>query len=86
MDSIAAKDNAEALAEMVVMEQLLNNMPVELQVWIRQRKPKTVEEAATQADDYVLACQRMKKALPSSSSGRQDAMNVESWGMLVRMC
>ena len=59
--TVAAKDNEETLAEMVVMEQLLNNMPVELQVWIRQRKPKTVKKAATQADDYVLAHQGMKK-------------------------
>ena len=56
-----AKDNIEELVEILVMEQLLSDMPRELQVWIRQKKPKTVDEAATQADDYVLARQGMKK-------------------------
>lgn len=56
-----AKDSIEKLAEMLVMEQLLNDMLKELQVCVRQKKPKTVEGAATQADDYVLARQGMMK-------------------------
>uniref|UniRef100_A0A1X7VA14 SCAN box domain-containing protein n=1 Tax=Amphimedon queenslandica TaxID=400682 RepID=A0A1X7VA14_AMPQE len=50
-----AKNNPEELAEITVMEQLQNNMPRDLQVWICEKKPKTVVEAVTQADDYVLA-------------------------------
>lgn len=49
------------LTEIMVIEQLLNNMPMDLQVWVRQKKPKTVEEAGTQADDYVLARQGVKR-------------------------
>lgn len=43
------------------MEQLLNDIPKELQVWVRQKKPTTVEEAAMQANDYVLAWQGTRK-------------------------
>lgn len=31
----STKDSVELLTEMMVTEQLLNNMPVELQVWVR---------------------------------------------------
>uniref|UniRef100_A0A1X7U211 RNA-directed DNA polymerase n=1 Tax=Amphimedon queenslandica TaxID=400682 RepID=A0A1X7U211_AMPQE len=57
----SAKDSVAELTELVVLEQLLNTMPTELQVWIREKKLKTVEEAATQADDYLLARQGMRK-------------------------
>uniref|UniRef100_A0A1X7TB93 CCHC-type domain-containing protein n=1 Tax=Amphimedon queenslandica TaxID=400682 RepID=A0A1X7TB93_AMPQE len=56
-----AKDNPEELAEIMVMEQLQNNMQGDLQVWIREKKTKTVVEAATQAGNYVLAPQGMRK-------------------------
>uniref|UniRef100_A0A1X7VA59 CCHC-type domain-containing protein n=1 Tax=Amphimedon queenslandica TaxID=400682 RepID=A0A1X7VA59_AMPQE len=57
----SAKDSVAELTELVVLEQLLNTVPTELQVSIREKELKTVEEAATQADDYLLARQGMRK-------------------------
>ena len=37
------------------MEQLLDSMPVELRIWVRERKPRTVAEADRLADDYAEA-------------------------------
>ena len=45
----------EGLADLLILEQLLNSLPPELQVWIRERKPKTTKEAGVMADDYKLA-------------------------------
>lgn len=40
--------------ELMVMKQLIGNVPPELQVWVHKRKPKTVKETGKIADDYVL--------------------------------
>ena len=37
------------------MEQLLDSVPVELRIWVRERKPRTVAEAGRLADDYAEA-------------------------------
>ena len=50
-----SKSTVEEVTELMVMEQLIGNMPPELQVWVRERKPKTVKETGEIADDYVLA-------------------------------
>ena len=49
------KSTVEEVTELMAMEQLVANMPLELQVWVRERKPKTVKETGEIADDYVLA-------------------------------
>ncbi|XP_065062272.1 uncharacterized protein LOC135689086 [Rhopilema esculentum] len=45
----------EQISNAIIMEQLLSSLPLELQIWIRERKPTTSEEAAILADDYLLA-------------------------------
>ncbi len=42
----------EQLADIMVMEQLVNDMPPGAQIWVREHKPKTGVEAADLADDY----------------------------------
>ena len=37
------------------LDRIVGNMPLRLQVWVRERKPKTVNETGEIADDYVLA-------------------------------
>ena len=39
----------------MVMEQLIEDMPREAQLRVRERKPKTAREAGGMADDYYLA-------------------------------
>ena len=43
----------EQMAEKIVTEQLLSVMPVELQVWVEERKPATVVETGQLADNHV---------------------------------
>ena len=38
--------------DLVVMEQLINMLPVDVRIFVKERKPKTSEEAAKLADDY----------------------------------
>ena len=56
-----AEGDAKKLAEMVIQEQLVANMPQDLQVWIRERKPSSVKEAAKWADDYIMARQSTRR-------------------------
>ena len=52
--TVECKSVAE-LREKVLLEQLLNVMSPELKIWVTERKPKTTEEAARLADDYMTA-------------------------------
>ena len=45
---------SKELADFTVMEQLIEDMPPETQLRIRERKPKTSREAGELADDYYL--------------------------------
>ena len=45
----------EELKDLVVLEQLVNMLPEEVQVWVKERKPKTGMEAGQLADDYIQA-------------------------------
>ena len=63
----------EALMDQVILEQLLNTLPQEVRVWVRERKPKTSEEASQLADDYVQARGRNPKNLGKKPVERQAA-------------
>ena len=45
----------EDLVNIIIQEQLVNAMPKELQLRVRERKPKTSEDAATLPDDIISA-------------------------------
>ena len=47
--------DADAVREMIAVEQLPNSMPVGLWIWAKERKPKTVAEAGRLADNYTEA-------------------------------
>ena len=49
------KDQDIPLEELVLIEQFMAGVPPDLAVWLRERKPKSLREAAEQADDYVAA-------------------------------
>ena len=49
------------LKELIMLEQFLTEVPEDLQIWLRERKPTSLRQAATLADDHALArksCQR----------------------------
>lgn len=47
--------NKDELVDVIIREQLVNAMPRDLQLRVRERKPKTAEEAGTIADDIISA-------------------------------
>ena len=58
----------------MVMEQLTKCMPTGLQIWLKERKPKTTEEVGKLADDYIAAWKSTKTCqedvIPSESEKR----------------
>ena len=46
----------EQLVDLMVSEQLLNTLPVNVKIWVEERRLKTAEEAAQLADDCLRAC------------------------------
>ena len=44
----------------MVQEQLLDSLPVEVKIWVREHKPKTSTEAAELADNYLRARRQEK--------------------------
>ena len=48
--------------EMVLLEQFLQSVPEDLRVWLKERKPTSLDKAAELADDYVLARKAEMKA------------------------
>jgi len=58
------------MAEKTVIEQLLNTKPMQLHVWVAERKPTTAAEAGQLADDYIkvkLYCNRRVQCSGTSS-------------------
>jgi len=45
----------EELRELIASEQLYNTLPRDIQIWVRERKPRTRGEAGCLADDYLQA-------------------------------
>ena len=64
---IAGSKDIEEVCEKVVVEQLLNTMPSDLRIWIRERKPATGAEAGNLADNYLQARRREGVGLGKSS-------------------
>ena len=54
------------MEELISIEQFLLSVPDDLQIWLRERKPESLHQAATLADDYMLA----RKADKRFSSSR----------------
>ena len=57
------------LVELVAVEQLLEALPTNIRIWVRQQKSKTVAEAGRLAVDYVQARKQEKKGQESSKGG-----------------
>lgn len=48
-----ANNDSEKILEQFVMERLLDGVSPELRIWLKEKKPNTVEELATLANEYV---------------------------------
>ena len=65
--------------EAVVLEQLLETLPPELRVWVRERKPTTSAKAGQMAEDYL---QATKAAQPFMKSEPPKRVEKPSTGVL----
>ena len=43
------------LAELMVLDQFLSGVPEDLRVWLKERKPESLQQAVELANDYTLA-------------------------------
>ena len=69
---------AEAVVEKVVLEQLLDITPLDLRVWLCERKLKTVTEAGSLADDFMSARRRKRLDLPKSNGKKREGVSKET--------
>ena len=65
----------EAILEAVVLEQLLETLPAEIRVWVRERKPTTSAQAGQMAEDYL---QARRITRPATVSKVEPPRKVES--------
>ena len=49
------------ICEVIIMEQLTECMPTGLRIWLKERKPKTIEQVGELADDYISARKSAKE-------------------------
>ena len=73
-----------SLEELISIELFLLSVPDDLRIWLRERKPESLQQAATLADDYMLARKADKSfsfsrpAPPLVSSGNRTRQQEEA--------
>ena len=72
----------EDLVNIIIQEQLVNAIPKELQLRVRERKPKTSEDAATLPDDIISA----RDSKFNVNDGVRKCLNCGKPGHLARDC
>lgn len=72
-----AKDckKVEDVLELIATEQLLEALPTNIRIWVRERKPKTATEAGQLADDYVQARRQESRASAEAGKGGEPTRN-----------
>ena len=72
----------EELVDVIIQEQLVNTMSRELQLRVRERKPKTAGEAGTIADDIISA----REGTFGMTKGSRKCLKCGLPGHLARDC
>ena len=52
---LKSKQSRDEVVDMIVLEQFLETLPDDVKVFVRERSPGTIKEAARLADDYLQA-------------------------------
>ena len=71
LQSLGTYDDIERLRQIMLMEQFLLTVSTELKIWLVDQKPKTVDEMARLADQYV-ALRKQSSLQQNTSSGNAD--------------
>ncbi|XP_054831266.1 zinc finger and SCAN domain-containing protein 2-like isoform X2 [Eublepharis macularius] len=64
------KHSKEQILELLILEQLLNILPPEIQSWVRENGPENCSQAVALAEEVLL--RQEKQVLLEDASGRQD--------------
>ena len=83
--SATATVTKEEICDLMIREQLLTNMPLDLQLWIRERKPGTSVKMASLADDYVLA-HKATKDKDQKGDRRVQCHKCRRFGHIAKDC
>ena len=65
-------ETKEEQKDLVILEQLVNTLPEDVRIWVKERKPKTSMEAGQLADDYIQA-RKQNSGEPSAPVSRKSA-------------
>ena len=71
----------EEVKDLIVKEQLIDTLPENIRVYVKERKPATSQEAGELADDHT----RMKKAIILRLPCQHDAADAKSWAIQRRI-
>ena len=66
---------AEEVVDVIVREQLMNTLAPDVRVWMRERKPKSSEEASELADDYMQARKNLQGGVSRLDRGSRPERN-----------
>ena len=64
--------SVDELLDLLVHEQLINSLPEDVRLWVRERKPKTSTEAGALAEDFLQARATENEGRPRSNKDRQE--------------
>ena len=84
--------NADEQKDLIVREQLINSLPDDVRIWVKERKPKTSEEAGALADDYVQARKKSGKEDHGNTGDRKQenkqrrCHRCNKWGHIAKEC
>ena len=69
-------DTIDKLRDVVVFEQLLNTLPKDIRVWVQEHNPKSSEEAAQLANDYIQARWMAPSTVPEGKKEKSPSQMV----------
>jgi len=72
LQSLSSYDDVDKLRQTLLMEQFLQTVSVELKIWLVDQKPKTIDDMARLADQYVA----LRKQTTSTQQPSTDAQKV----------
>ena len=87
------RDRDISVEEMILLEQFIAGVPKALTIWLKEKEPKSLEEAAELVDTYALAREGGGKGgpkeiplsgTPPCGGGRQEPCQIESSGPTER--
>jgi hypothetical protein len=78
MEGEEAYEDLTRLREVVKLEQFCDRLPPDLRIWLTDKSPKTLVEAAKLADEYTALRKATQYSMPSMPFQRDRGYNYNS--------